>query len=142
MAKANRGGQRAGGAGGAGGVTIGAGAALGAPTVTPTQVTPPTPQQVMNGNVLPGGGVAFSDFESMTDDEKADVITDALGCGVPMFLEDSGMQRFAYYTGMTNKPNVVSDAQLDKMQGQEIFRGVHDAYNSKNGYWVYLERYL
>ena len=129
MAKRNRGGQRAGGAGGAGGVSIGSGA-QGAPKVVPTNVVPPTPQQVANGNVLPTGGVAFDKFEQMTDDEKADVITDALGCGVPMFLEDSGLQRFVYYTGMSNKPNVVSDDQLDKMSGKEIFRGVHDAYNS------------
>lgn len=129
MAKSNRGGQKAGGAGGAGGVAIGAGAAAGAPTVTPTSVVPPTPAQVAAGNVLPTGGVAFDKFEQMTDDEKAQVVTDALGCGVPMFLEDSGLQRFAYYTGMSKKPNVVSDAQLDKMQGTEIYRGVHDAYN-------------
>lgn len=128
--KVNRGGQRAGGAGGAGGVGIGAGAA-GAPKVTPTVVTPPLPSQVAKGNVLPGGGVAFKDFQNMTDDQKADVITKALGVGLPMFLDDSGLQRFAYYTGMSDKPTVVSDAQLDKVSGKTIFRGVHDAYNSR-----------
>jgi hypothetical protein len=99
-----------------------------APKVTPTQVTPPTPQQVAAGNVLPNGGVAFSDFEKMTDDQKADVITKALGVGTPMFLDDSGMQKFAYYTGMSDKPTVVSDSQLDGMKGTELFRGVRDAY--------------
>lgn len=120
MAKGTRGGKR-----------ITASMRAAAPVVTPTQVTPPTPQQVAKGDVLPKGGVAYSDFEKMSDDEKADVITDALGVGVPLFLDDSGMQRFAYYTGMSNKPKVVTDAQLDSMKGTEVFRTVNDAYNSK-----------
>ena len=131
MAKNNRGGQRVGGAGGAGGGVIGVGAAPGAPQVKPVTVIPPTPQQVMAGNVLPTGGVSFDDFMQMTDDEKADVITDALGVGLPMFLDDSGLQRFAYYTGMSDKPTVVTDKQLDSVAGQQIFRGVHDGYDSK-----------
>ena len=99
------------------------------PPVT-NAVTPPTPQQVAKGDVLPKGGVAFSKFEQMTDDEKADVIDSALSTGVPMFLDDSGMQRFAYFTGMSDKPTVVSDSSLDGMQGEEIFRTVNDTYNS------------
>ena len=97
--------------------------------VTPTVVTPPTPQQVASGNVLPKGGVAFSEFQQMSDDEKADVILDALGVGTPMFLDDSGLQKFAYFTGLSDKPNVVSDSALDSMGGTEIFRTVSDAYN-------------
>lgn len=93
------------------------------------QVMPPTPQQVAKGDVLPQGGVAFSDFEKMTDDQKADVIDKALKTGVPMFLDDSGLQRFAYFTGMSSKPTVVPDAQLDKMPGRELFRTVNDVYN-------------
>ena len=93
------------------------------------QVMPPTPQQVAKGDVLPQGGVAFSDFEKMTDDQKADVIDKALRTGVPMFLDDSGLQRFAYFTGMSDKPAIVSDAQLDKMSGRELFRTVSDVYN-------------
>lgn len=99
------------------------------PPVTNT-VTPPTPQQVAKGNVLPKGGIPFSDFQNMTDDEKADVVSKALSTGVPMFLDDSGMQRFAYFTGMSDKPTVVSDAQLDSMPGTEAFRSMNDAYSS------------
>ena len=109
MAKGARGGKR-----------ITASMRAAAPTVTPTQVTPPTPQQVAQGNVLPTGGVAYSDFEAMSDDEKADVITSALGVGTPLFLDDSGMQKFAYFTGMSDKPKTVTDAQLDKTQGTEL----------------------
>lgn len=117
-----RGTSKAGGAGG------GAGNAM--PQVT-NVVTPPTPQQIAQGNVLPKGGIPFSSFESMTDDQKADVIDQALSTGVPMFLDDSGIQRFAYFTGMSDKPNVVSDAQLDKISGTTLYRTVYDGYNKR-----------
>ena len=113
------------GAGGGSGVKASGGTL---PKAT-NQVTPPTPQQVAKGDVLPGGGVAFSKFEAMTDDEKADVVSKALNTGVPIFLDDSGLQRFAYFTGMSSKPNVVSDAQLNTMSGRELFRTVNDAYD-------------
>lgn len=118
MAKGTRGGKR-----------ITASIRAAAPKVVPTQVSPPTPQQVAQGNVLPKGGVAYSDFQNMSDDEKADVITAALGVGTPLFLDDSGMQKFAYYTGMSDKPVTVSDSQLDGIKGTELFRTVSDAYN-------------
>ena len=112
MAKLSRGGKR--------GTT---------PTVTPTIVTPPTPQQVAKGDVLPRGGVPFDKFEKMTDDEKADVVTKALGVGLPMFLDKSDLQKLAYFTGMSEKPTVVSDTALNSMKGTEMFRTVNDAYN-------------
>lgn len=117
---------------GAGGTSAGSTSNVTAslPPIT-NQVIPPTPQQVAKGDVLPQGGVPFSKFEQMTDDEKADVIDKALRTGVPIFLDDSGMQRFAYFTGMSNKPNVVSDSQLDGMQGHELFRTVNDAYDRR-----------
>ena len=100
------------------------------PTATIVQqVTPPTPQQVLQGNVLPGGGVPFNQFESMTDDEKADVIAQALGQSLPVFLDDSGLQKLAYYTGLNSKPTIVTEAQLNAMQGQDIWRSVHSTYN-------------
>ena len=97
---------------------------------TPTNVVQlPTPEQVAAGNVLPQGGVPFADFEAMTDDEKAQVVADALQTGTPLFLDDSGLQRFAYFTGMNDTPKVVTDAQLDSINGHELFRTVNDAYN-------------
>ena len=95
----------------------------------PTPVTPPTPQQVAKGNVLPKGGVPFSKFEKMTDDQKAQVIMDSLGVATPMFLDDSPAQRLAYFTGMSEKPDVVTESQLKKIQGQNLWRSVHSAYN-------------
>lgn len=114
------------GIGSGSGTGAGSGGTLPAAT---NQVVPPTPQQVAAGDVLPKGGVAFSDFEQMTDDQKADVIDKALRTGVPIFLDDSGLQRFAYFTGMSDKPTVVSDGQLDKITGRELFRTVNDAYD-------------
>ena len=136
MAKASRGGKRgaSGSLGGGSSVSISGlnpNPLQGAPTVTPTQVIPPTAQQVMQGNVLPQGGVSFDKFQQMTDDEKADVITSALGVGVPMFLEDSALQKFAYYTGMSDKPTTVTDSQLDKMKGTSLYRTVDNAYNRR-----------
>ena len=118
---------------GAGGGTGGTGKSSVTTSLPPVtnQVVPPTPQQIAQGNVLPKGGVSFSDFEKMTDDQKADVIDKALHTGVPLFLDDSGLQRFAYFTGMNDKPTVVSDAQLDTMKGHELFRTVNDAYDRR-----------
>ncbi len=95
----------------------------------PTPVTPPTPQQIKKGNVLPKGGVPFSKFEKMTDDQKAQVIMDSLGVATPMFLDDSPAQRLAYFTGMSEKPDVVTESQLKKIQGQSLWRSVHNNYN-------------
>lgn len=127
-----RGSSKAGGGGGNSNNKNGGGGGNANVLPTPTnQVIAPTPAQVAKGDITPVGGVPFSDFENMTDDEKADVIDQALRTGVPLFLEDSGLQRFAYFTGMSDKPTVVSDDALDKMSGQELFRTVHSVYDSK-----------
>ena len=112
------------------GSRAGGGGTASLPNVT-NQVVPPTPQQIAKGDVLPKGGVAFKDFEKMTDDQKADVIDKALHTGVPIFLDDSGLQRFAYFTGMNDKPKVVTDAQLNTLKGHELFRTVNDAYDRR-----------
>lgn len=110
----------------------GAGQLSGSPLSAPTTILPPlTPEQIESGDILPQGGVDFSEFEKMSDDEKADVVEDALRVGTPLFLDDSGLQRFAYFTGLKDKPTVVNDSQLDKVKGTEIFRTVNNAYNQK-----------
>ena len=121
-----RGSSKAGGGIGVSGVSAVSGGSVLPVTKT---LTPPTPQQVAQGNVLPAGGVPFSNFQSMTDDEKADVISDAIGVGLPAFLDDSALQRFAYYTGMSDKPTMISDSQFNNVKGLTIYRTVHDAYN-------------
>lgn len=101
------------------------------PQITPTPVTPPTPAQVASGNVLPQGGIAFSQFESMTDDQKADVILKALGVSTPFFLDDSDLQKFAYFTGMSDKPQLVDENTLNSMSGQDLWRSVRSTYNKQ-----------
>lgn len=95
------------------------------PTTTPT----PAPQQVSQGNIMPKGGVPFKQFEQMTDDQKANVVTQALKQGVPAFLDQSDLQRFAYFTGMSDKPQIVTESQLNSMRGYSLWRSVHDSYN-------------
>lgn len=97
----------------------------------PASVQQPTIQEVLKGNITPKGGVAYSDFKKMSDDEKADVIVMAQMVKPPIFLDDSGMQRFAYFTGMSDKPQIVSDSQLDKMSGTSLYRTVNNSYNSR-----------
>lgn len=95
----------------------------------PTPAPTPTPQQVQSGNIMPKGGVPFQQFEQMTDDQKANVINQALNQGVPAFLDNSDLQRFAYFTGMSDKPQIVTESQLKNMKGYSLWRSVHDSYN-------------
>lgn len=104
------------------------------PAVAP--VAPPTPQQIAQGDVLPSGGTAFDEFQSMTDDEKADVITNALGQALPVFLDDSGLQKLAYFTGLSETPTIMTESQINAMPGQDLWRSVHSSYdrNTDIGY--------
>lgn len=126
MAKSSRGGQRA----------ANLNATLNAPTLTvniaPAQITPPSPADVAKGIILPKGGVAFDKFAKMTDDEKADVILKATTISTPLFLDNSDLQKLAYFTGLSDKPTIVPDSQLDSMPGYNLYRSVHDTYDSYN----------
>ena len=72
----------------------------------------------------------FNDFRKMTDDEKADVIKEALQEAPPSFLPDNASQRLLWHLGGDNKPTIVSDQQLNAMSGKSIYRqvaGIHDS---------------
>lgn len=74
-------------------------------------------------------GVTYSEFLSMSDAQKFQTMTDILNnpnIVVPGYLDDSATTKVIYALGMNNKPNVVSDSQLDSMAGEEIFRTVYD----------------
>ena len=82
---------------------------------------------------------AYNDFMALTDDEKADVITNAIKQGIPAHLNDqSDFQKFLYNAngGINDKPEVVDDATLDTMTGTEMFRNVNGFYNN-NTKWGY-----
>ena len=97
---------------------------------------PPPPQQPANQNSLDVDDDAngaenpeFNDFKKMSDDEKADVLIDALKDKPPSFLPDNDMQRFVWHLGGDNHPTVVPDTQLDATRGIDIYRqvaGIHD----------------
>lgn len=119
MAKSSRGGKRgvigAGGAGGAGGAPAGTGTS-GAVQVDDTQQA-----QAM--------GASYAQFQSMTDDQKADYIDSMATQPVPAFLSDSAFQRFTYNSDMNDVPQLVDDKTLDSMGGTELFRNVNASYN-------------
>lgn len=74
----------------------------------------------------------YNKFQTMTDDEKADVIDSLIAQAVPAHLSDSDFQRFTYNLGLNDKPKLVDDATLDKMQGREIYRTVNNVYDRAN----------
>lgn len=115
MAKGSRGGQRAGG-------TLSGGASL-------QQQQPP---QVDNTQQASAFSTDYNTFMAMTDDQKADVISNAVSQGVPVHLSQSDFQKFIYNSGLNDKPDVVDDATLNKMTGTEIFRTVNDVKDTVN----------
>ena len=124
MAKGSRGGQRAGGA------TSGSG-----------QLQPQQQQQAQAQQQQPqiddtqqaqAMSTQYSAFMQMSDDQKADVITNAVAQGVPVHLSQADFQKFIYNSGLNDKPDVVDDATLDSMNGQELFRNVNNVYDDNN----------
>ena len=121
MAKGSRGGQRAGG-------TLSGGASL------QQQQTPQQQQQVQVDDTQQSSdfGLDYIKFMALSDDEKADVIADAVLMDVPAHLAQNDFQRFIYNTGLNDKPDVVSDATLDSMKGEDLFRTVNGVYDKNN----------
>ena len=118
MAKGTRGGQRAGGS------TSGSG------NIQPTpQVQQP---QVDNTQQASAFSVDYNSFMAMSDDDKADVISNAVNQGVPDHLSQSDFQKFIYNSGLNDKPDVVDDATLDSMNGTELWRTVNNVYDRQN----------
>ena len=72
-------------------------------------------------------GVTYDQLMKMSEDEKYQTIEDILNndnIKVPSYLDDSETTKVLYALGMSNKPNVVSDAKLNSMAGEEVFRTV------------------
>lgn len=75
-------------------------------------------------------GITYDDFMKMSDDQKYDVMNNIINdtsIQVPVHLDNSVTSKVLYGLGMDNKPNVVTDAQLNTMNGQEIFRTVYES---------------
>ena len=121
MAKGSRGGQRAGG-------TLSGGASL-QQQQAPQQAQQP---QVDNTQQASAFSTDYNTFMAMTDDQKADVISNAVSQGVPAHLSQTDFQKFIYNSGLNDKPDVVDDATLNSMTGTEMFRTVNSVYDRKN----------
>lgn len=106
--------------GGGGGIGIGAGGA------NAQQV------QVDDTQVASAFSASYDAFMAMSDDDKADFIDASIKQGVPAHLAQNDFQRFIYNSGLNEKPDVVSDAQLDAMTGTEMFRTVNAVYDRSN----------
>ena len=122
MAKGSRGGQRAGG-------TLSGGASL------QQQQTPQAQQQqvqVDDTQQASAFSTDYNTFMAMSDDDKADVISNAVSQGVPAHLSQTDFQKFIYNSGLNDKPDVVDDATLNSMTGTEIFRTVNSVYDRQN----------
>ena len=117
MAKGSRGGQRAGG-------TI-----SGSGNIQPTQAQQP---QIDNTSTASNFSTDYNSFMAMTDDDKADVISNSAKQGVPSHLSQTDFQKFIYNSGLNDKPDVVDDATLNSMNGTEIFRTVNNVYDRQN----------
>ena len=100
MAKGSRGGQRAGG-------TLSGGSSL------QQQQTPQAQQQqvqVDDTQQASAFSTDYNTFMAMSDDDKADVISNAVSQGVPAHLSQTDFQKFIYNSGLNDKPDVVDDA--------------------------------
>ena len=72
-------------------------------------------------------------FASLSDDEKADAISQALRDGVPAHINQSSQyQAVLYNLGTNDKPEIVSDAQLRSMPGPTLYRTVNSVYDSSS----------
>lgn len=127
MAKGSRGGQRA------GGLTSGAGniqPTINAQQIQQGQQTQQT--QVDDTQQASAFSTDYNTFMAMNDDDKADVISNAISQGVPAHLSQSDFQKFVYNSGLNDKPDVVDDSTLNSMNGTELFRTVNNVYDRQN----------
>ncbi|MBR0075487.1 MAG: hypothetical protein IJP96_07015 [Synergistaceae bacterium] len=78
---------------------------------------------------LPPAGVTYDQFLQMSNDEKYNLMDKIIkddNIKVPDYLDDSASTKVIYALGMNNKPTVVSDSELDKIPGNDLYRGIRD----------------
>ena len=74
-------------------------------------------------------GVTYSQFMAMGEQERYDVMDRIIGdknIKVPNYLDDSITSKVMYALGLNGKPQVVSDAEFDKREGETFYRTVRD----------------
>lgn len=122
MAKTSRGGKRT--------------AGVSAPTATAgasaNQQTQPQPVQTDTTQQAQAFSANYDNFMAMSDDQKADAISNLASQDVPVFLANNDFQKFTYNLGLNDKPQLVDDSVLDTMNGTELFRTVNSVNDTQN----------
>lgn len=75
-------------------------------------------------------GITHADLMQMPVGQRYSTLTQIANdpsIKVPSYLDGSKATKVMYALGMSGKPTVVPDAQLDSMQGYEVFRAINDA---------------
>lgn len=100
-----------------------------APQAMPQPQTAPQPFARAQRNA---SGMTVDQFAALPASQQATMINNALRQNVPDHLNNtSDLQKVMYALGVGGQPEVVSDSQLSKMQGTEMYRTVNSLYNSK-----------
>lgn len=95
------------------------------PVTNPRPTPQPAPQPVIQPPPQPVMSADFDAFKKMTDDQKADAITQAAKTQVPLFLAQNDLQKVLYGLKLNDKPTLVDDSVLDTMPGKDLFRTVN-----------------
>lgn len=125
MAKGSRGGKR----------TVLAGSTVSAATLNANANSPQAQAQqpqVDTTQQAQAFSTNYDNFMKMTDDQKAQAISNLASQDVPVFLADNDFQKFTYNLGLNDKPQLVDDSVLDTMNGTELFRTVNSINDTTN----------
>ena len=126
MAKSSRGGKRVSSSGG-----MNVSAATLSANSNQTQAQPQQPE-VDTTQQAQAFSTNYDSFMAMTDDQKADTISQMISQDVPVFLADNDFQKLTYNLGLNDKPQLVDDNVLDTMNGTELFRTVNSVNDTRN----------
>ena len=76
----------------------------------------------------------FTKFAALSPDAQAAAIMEAKSARVPLYLNgNSDLQRLLYNQNIVGLPEVISDDELDKVNGIEIYRTVNEAVDPNRG---------
>ena len=97
--------------------------------VAPTTTVIPT--QAATPNMSLGGSTDLATIQAMDAATFTQFMTQQQHAANPMsaVLYDSPVQRLIYEAGVNGKPEVVSESQFRKLQGQTLYRTVNAAYD-------------
>lgn len=101
----------------------------------PNQTNAPNPNPVIADTqpTAPGnaGSHTLAEIQAMDMSQYNAYMRSLKDVDMPNFLNQSSqLQKFVYDAGVTDVPQVVSQAQLNKLPGQKIYRTVNSNYDS------------